>query len=106
MTVRNSLTMKELLVTHKDVAAIKIDVEGEEIDILETASFLARIKTLVFEYSFSRDPNVTRFKNLMAKLKQRFSTVKYPRSALARPRLQDGTWVTFNHRGVIVHCAS
>ena len=96
-----------ILKRHGNVSAVKLDIEGAELSILETASFPQRVKWLVFEYSFSVDPDVARFKRIIARLKSVFSTVHFPPSALRRPRVSGpGTgFVKYRHRDIIVHCS-
>ena len=98
--VRGSVTLDGVLKKHTRATAVKMDIEGAELDILEAnIKFPARINTLVFEYSFSHDASVERFKKIMQLLKSQFSSVKYPPSALQRP---DG--VKYHNRDIIVHC--
>ena len=98
--VRTSVTLDDVLQKHTRANAVKMDIEGAELDILEAnIKFPARIKTLVFEYSFSHDVSVKRFKKIIKLLKSQFSRVKYPPSALKRPE-----GVKYHNRDIIVHC--
>lgn len=79
-------------VRHEDVrrvlrrwcpTAIKMDIEGSEIDILEylTAEDYKRsgVKKMVFEYSFDIDRSIPRFLAIVDRLKKYFSNVHYKR---------------------------
>lgn len=60
---------------------IKIDIEGTEIDILESITLSDwkhwNTKKLVFEYSFDIDPSIPRFIKIIQSLRQYFSEVHY-----------------------------
>ena len=73
MHVRASVTLDGVLQKHTRANAVKMDIEGAELDILEAnIKFPARIKTLVCEYSFSHDVSVKRFKKIIKLLKSQF----------------------------------
>lgn len=59
--------------------AIKIDIEGAEIDILEALkpSDYKGIEKMVFEYSFDIDPSIPRFLAIIKKLRKVFNVVHY-----------------------------
>lgn len=56
-----------------------MDIEGEEINLLENmkASYLRKLKKLVFEYSFDVDRSIRRFLTIIDRLKNIFETVHY-----------------------------
>jgi len=60
---------------------IKIDIEGAEIDILETLRIedfkASGVTKMVYEYSFDIDPSIPRFLRIVDKLRLYFSTVSY-----------------------------
>ena len=59
---------------------IKIDIEGAEIEILESMKpedWPSHVTHLVFEYTFDVDPSVPRFKRIIDNLKQNFSFVHH-----------------------------
>ena len=58
---------------------IKMDIEGAEIEILETMkpSWLKKIRKLVFEYSFDVDASIPRFMKIIEKLRGIFPNVKF-----------------------------
>ena len=60
---------------------IKMDIEGAEISILESLTpkdfTHARIKKLVFEYSFDVDRSIPRFLAIIENLKKYFTKVYY-----------------------------
>ena len=60
---------------------VKIDIEGAEIDILESIKpsdwSKWNTKKLTFEYSFDIDPYIPRFLEIIQNLEKYFSTVSY-----------------------------
>jgi FkbM family methyltransferase len=60
---------------------IKMDIEGAEIDILETLTSADYqhygIRKMVFEYSFDIDSSIPRFLAIVNKLRQYFNIVHY-----------------------------
>lgn len=59
--------------------AIKMDIEGSEIDILEHLTDYTGIQKLVFEYSFDIDKSIPRFLAIIARLRRYFKVVHYTR---------------------------
>ena len=102
--IESVATLDKLIRTHATADAIKLDCEGAELEILETVVFPMRIKTLVFEYSFSHDPSVPRFRKIISRLKASFKWVHYPPSAMRRPCV-DGVYTKYKDRDVVVHCS-
>ena len=74
-----ALALTDLLDSYPDINAIKMDIEGEEIPLLEslTKEHVQNVNKLVFEYSFDVDTSIQRFKNIIAHLETLFDTVKY-----------------------------
>lgn len=74
----NNIHIRDLLQSD-NFNAIKIDIEGAEIDILEelTPDDFAGINKLVYEYSFDIDPSIPRFLAIVDRLRRVFSTVHY-----------------------------
>jgi FkbM family methyltransferase len=70
----------DLLAEH-DFDCIKMDIEGAEIDILETLTpedyQQYGIKKMVFEYSFDIDPSIPRFLAIVDNLRLYFDEVSY-----------------------------
>jgi len=59
---------------------IKIDIEGAEIEILESmkpSDWPKHVTHLVFEYTFDVDPSVDRFRKIIENLKQNFEFVHH-----------------------------
>ena len=83
---------------------IKMDIEGAELEILHKATFPKRIRCLVFEYSYSADPRMSRFRAVIRRLRQCFTNVEFPPSALKRPVGKDGVEIRYSNRDVLVHC--
>jgi len=60
------------------INAVKMDIEGMEIDLLEKcADTLKHVRKLVFEYTFDVDPSVQRFLHIVEKLRTLFDVVHY-----------------------------
>jgi FkbM family methyltransferase len=74
-----AIALADLLVSYPDVNAIKLDVEGEEIPLLEslTKDHVKNVHKLVFEYSFDVDTSIKRFKNIIEHLESLFDKVVY-----------------------------
>ena len=60
----------------KDVTAVKLDVEGSELEILQTLN-LKQLDKIVMEWSFDFLPQVKYYNQAVAKLKANFDVVKY-----------------------------
>ncbi len=71
--------LSDLLKQFPSVNAIKIDIEGEEIPLLESlsAEHVQNVNKLTFEYSFDVDTSIRRFTDIIAHLKTMFHTIKY-----------------------------
>lgn len=83
------------------INAIKMDIEGMEIPILEqftTAKNYKNINKLVFEYTFDVDPSIPRFMRIIRKLKKVFRTVHFTR---VNPTEQ---WYTYFPPCATVYC--
>lgn len=74
-----AIALAELLESHPDVNAIKIDIEGSEMALLEsiTKQQVQNVNKLVFEWSFDVDPSIKRFMNVIAHLESLFDKVVY-----------------------------
>ena len=72
-------TLKSILETYPEINAIKMDIEGSEIDILEHYDFsnFQKIQKLVFEYSFDVDRSIPRFLNIVKRLEKCFKVVNF-----------------------------
>lgn len=51
----------DILSTYSDINAIKLDIEGSELEIFDYEHNFANINKLVFEYSFTKDRNMDNF---------------------------------------------
>ena len=96
--------LADVLNAHEDINAIKLDIEGSEIEILQRFRFPARIRALTFEWSYSVQPAPSVLRKVLAKLRQSSWQVMHAPSALRRPRLQSGGWMRMHNRDVIVSC--
>ena len=61
-----------------DVTAIKMDIEGSEVPILEHIKDWKNVNKLVFEYSFDIFPSVDRFRKMLKKLARHFDIIHAP----------------------------
>ena len=66
--VRN---FQKVLDTYKP-NGVKIDIEGAEIELLESAVWAPHVTHVVFEYSFDIDPSIARFKAIVDSLATQF----------------------------------
>lgn len=75
----DGVSLDTILNTYPEVNAIKMDIEGSEIPILEQLDFSLepQIRKLVFEYSFDIDRSISRFMSIIKKLEGVFSVVHY-----------------------------
>lgn len=77
---RNSITVNAVnfhsLIT-PDIDAIKMDIEGEEINIFGTDIDWCNVKKLAFEYHFSTDRRISKFLERLKKLRQTFPNIIY-----------------------------
>lgn len=77
----DTITPQRIFEQHPGINCVKIDIEGTEIPLLEDPSayteggWLRKIKKLVFEYSFDRDPSIPRFVAILNRLREIFSVV-------------------------------
>lgn len=80
---RNSIPIHVIsiydLINKYDPNAIKMDIEGTEIELLENIdlNYLKKIKKLVFEYSFDVDKSIPRFLNIIKRLHSIYSIIHY-----------------------------
>ena len=68
-----------LLEVHPDVNAIKMDIEGAEVPILEiiTEEMLVNVQKMVCEYTFDAYPSMEQFWSIIKRLKSIFPTVHF-----------------------------
>ena len=72
-------TMDDILKKHPKINAVKMDIEGIEITILENFKAWKKngIQKLVLEYSFDFDKSIPRFAKIIKTLKSCFKTVHF-----------------------------
>lgn len=68
-----AIRFNDLPLTEND--AVKMNIEGAEIELLEGDLAWGSVRKFVFEYSFDKDPSIERFKNILARLRKTFSLV-------------------------------
>ena len=85
-----STTLATLLTDHPSVTAIKLDIEGSEMEILESldASVVANVQKIVFEWTFDYDPDIDRFLRTIAHLETCGFTVYYNGEQQMRGKVQ------------------
>ena len=76
------VTLNSLLATRvggRRINAVKMDIEGMEIELLEaTAHTLGtKVRKLVFEYTFDADPSISRFLRIATLLRKSFRVVHH-----------------------------
>ncbi len=62
----------EVLSSYPDINCIKLDIEGSELEILKLDHNFSNINKLVFEYSFTKDRNMSNFFACVDKLSKYF----------------------------------
>jgi FkbM family methyltransferase len=79
-------SMDDILKEHSDINAVKMDIEGIEIDILENFNGWKKygIAKLVLEYSFDIDPSIPRFAKIINNLKKYYKTVHFTKVDLTQ----------------------
>jgi len=68
----NCVAFDDVLKIHKDINAIKLDIEGSELEILANEHDFSNIKKLVFEYSFTKNRDMDDFFYCIDLLKKHF----------------------------------
>jgi len=68
----NCKRFKDIMEKHKDINCIKMDIEGSEMEILESNDFRG-IDLLIFEWSFSYDNKTKRLVDLLKRLEKDFT---------------------------------
>jgi len=79
--------------------AVKMDIEGAELEIFDSADDWKDVIKLAFEYHFDFDRSIAAFNNRMNKLKDSFSVVRYPKMPTGKETYD------FFPSGKTVHCA-
>lgn len=93
-----AVTFADLMERHRPVG-IKMDIEGAELPILETADF-AGVRYLVFEYHFNADRLIANFYKRMERLRRWFPAMDWGRISSTTPRYD------YFPDGRIVRCIS
>lgn len=90
-------------ILNKNINCVKIDIEGNEMEILENWDKYKNsknIKKLVFEWSFNVDNKVNRLLKVIELLKKHFENVKYPNQI---DNMKDMEY-NFYPSGILVYC--
>lgn len=74
-----AIALAELLDAYPNINAIKMDIEGSEMELLEslTKETVKNVNKLVFEWSFDVDPSIRRFRAVIAHLESLFDKVVF-----------------------------
>ena len=62
----------DIIEQHKDINAVKLDIEGSELEILKEDHDYRNINKLVFEYSFTKNRDMDYFFDCVETLKKHF----------------------------------
>lgn len=98
-TIQITVVPFDSVISNREITAVKMDIEGAEITILESQVDWYNIKKLVVEYSFNVDPSIPRFLAIIDKLKQTFSMVHYTK---VKPTEQ---YYTYFPRQCMIYCS-
>jgi len=96
VTVTN-IPFKKVLTSK--INAIKMDIEGDELSIIDQTNNWKNVKKLVFEYHFDRDRSIANFKRRIKKLNKHFRIIQHA-------KLPDRKTWDFFPSGVIVKCGN
>lgn len=98
------IKLSDLLKKHKDVTGVKLDIEGNEKDIICSVDWSrTKVKKLVLEYSLDHHPVLDDFYDMIDHLKATFSTVFFRPSLPPRGAVWD-TKITRGANGWLVWC--
>lgn len=75
-------SFSEILKSNPDVNAVKLDIEGSELELLHERQFLSNVNKLVFEYSFTKNRSMTYFFECVSCLESSGFNVFFPPSYL------------------------
>jgi len=85
----------DILTRHPDINAIKLDIEGSELEIFENDHDFSKINKFVFEYSFTKNRKMQDFFDFAEKLSKYFF-VHIPKSYYNQKHQgQEGYWGGF-----------
>lgn len=73
-----AIKFSDLLSKFDGDICIKMDIEGAEIEILKKSPDFSRVKKMVFEWSFDKEPRMIELKKVLEGLKKQFKTVYCP----------------------------
>lgn len=100
----STISLFKLLKKHGKTNAVKLDIEGNELAVLESMDWKnTGVRKLVFEYSFDHHPVTEDFHNLIDYLKGHFTTVYHHASIPDRGRIWD-TKISRGNNGRLVWC--
>lgn len=92
----------EILTRHPDLNAIKLDIEGSELEIFDNEHNFANINKLVFEYSFTKDRLMDNFFKRMDRLSKHFFVDIQPSYYNQKHQGKEGYWGGFID--TIIYC--
>jgi FkbM family methyltransferase len=79
------------------VDAVKMDIEGSELEIFDSLPDWGKVKKLAFEYHFDFDRSIPRFYERIEKLRKHFDEIKYS-------KMPDGESYDFFPAAKTVYC--
>ena len=96
------MKLDEILTRHPDINAIKLDIEGSELEIFDHEHNFANINKLVFEYSFTKDRLMDNFFKRMDRLSKYFFVDIQPSYYNQKHQGKEGYWGGFID--TIIYC--
>mmetsp|Transcript_61111 Transcript_61111/g.105285 ORF Transcript_61111/g.105285 Transcript_61111/m.105285 type:complete len:227 (+) Transcript_61111:325-1005(+) len=75
-------TVAELLNKYPMTNAIKIDIQGSEVDVIACVEDWKNVRKLVFEYDFEYHPDLGNFHAFVKRLKSHFPVIHHPKLKL------------------------
>ena len=85
----------EILENHKDINAIKLDIEGSELEILAKEHDYSNINKMAFEYSFTKNRDMNYFFDCVDILKKHFEVDIQPSYYNQKHKGQANVWGGF-----------
>lgn len=91
----NCKSLDNILKEHDDINAIKLDIEGSELEILKNDHDFSKVRKLVFEYSFTKDRRMDNFFKCVERLGKYFYVDIQKSYYNQKHQGQEGLWGGF-----------